>query len=196
MDPQVYYGYVCAARAELWSFLQSLPEEDLDKAVIPGERFRSIKHLLLHIADVEDYWVHEVIRGVESIFASTWPHDRLAPNAERHPLEWIHTYTLAVQHATEIYLRALDASELGRVVQQRPPQPQIPYAVESLLWHTLTHEVRHSAQVALLARQLGHTPPWLDFARFAPPAHAPAQPAPPNESVAGDMRPAIIAPQS
>jgi uncharacterized damage-inducible protein DinB len=44
--------------------------------------------------------------------------------------------------------------------------------VESLLWHTLTHEVRHSAQIVLLARQLGHTPPWLDFLRFArsPPA--------------------------
>lgn len=171
MDPGIYYRYICSARAELWSFLNGLPEAELDQPVIPAERFQTIKHLLLHIADVEDYWVHEVIRGVSPL-VSEWPHDRLHPQAEQFPLEWIHAYTVAVQAATDEYLRSLDGPELARVVHQPPPQPRTPYSVASILWHALTHEVRHSAQIVLLTRQLGYDPPWLDFGRFMPPAPA------------------------
>lgn len=101
---------------------------------------------------------------------SQWPHDRLHPEAERYPLAWISAYTLAVQEATQEYLRSLNDRELVRVVHQPRPQPQTPYRVESVLWHAFTHEVRHSAQIVLLARQLGYAPPCLDFGRFMSPA--------------------------
>jgi uncharacterized damage-inducible protein DinB len=165
MDPTRYYRYVANARAELWSFLHRVPEAHLGEPLIPGSRFRTIKHLLLHIADVEDFWVHEVIRGTTPLL-SQWPHDRFHPETESHPLAWIHEYSVALQQSTESYLSSINSAELARVVRQPPPQPQTPYSMESVLWHALTHEVRHSAQIVLLARQLGHEPPWLDFGRF------------------------------
>lgn len=165
MHLRAYYAYLTAARAELWSFLGGLPEEELDRALIPGELYQSIKHLLLHVADVEDYWVHEVVRGAAPVLATAWPGERPARENEWLPLEWIRGYTLAVQEATGAYLETVDDAELRRIA--RPPDaPSRSWTVESLLWHTLTHEVRHSAQVVLLVRQLGHTPPWLDFLRF------------------------------
>jgi uncharacterized damage-inducible protein DinB len=44
---------------------------------------------------------------------------------------------------------------------------QLLYTVEAILWHVLQHEVRHTAQVALLACNLGFAPPQLDLNRYA-----------------------------
>ena len=44
--------------------------------------------------------------------------------------------------------------------------------LDALLWHVMTHEVRHTAQIVLLIRLLGHTPPWLDYLRFVRPQPA------------------------
>ncbi len=56
-----FYSYLQRTRQDLWVFLEGLPDEVLSKNMIPAERFRCIKDLLMHIAAVEDSWVHEDI---------------------------------------------------------------------------------------------------------------------------------------
>ena len=53
------------------------------------------------------------------------------------------------------------------LIQDDPETSSV--SLDQLMWHVMTHEVRHTAQIALLIRLLGHTPPWLDYLRFARP---------------------------
>jgi len=167
MKPATYYAYLCSAREELWGCLAGLPEEALGRPLTTGDRFRNVKDLLIHIAGAEDYWVHSVLRGAPMMLEPGWPHDWQHPKAEQYGLEWLLGYARAVQGATQDYLSGLDDAGLQRAVDLdlEPPARQ---TAETVLWHVMTHEVRHSAQVVLMLRLLGHTPPWLDYGRFAP----------------------------
>ena len=40
------------------------------------------------------------------------------------------------------------------------------YTLAELIQHALNHSTYHRGQVALLLRQLGHTPPWTDYHDF------------------------------
>jgi uncharacterized damage-inducible protein DinB len=42
----------------------------------------------------------------------------------------------------------------------------IPYTLGELIHHALNHSTYHRGQVALLLRQLGHTPPFTDYHDF------------------------------
>ncbi len=37
------------------------------------------------------------------------------------------------------------------------------YTLEDTLWHAMTHDVHHSAQMSMLLRRLGHAPPGMDY---------------------------------
>ena len=167
MNVREYYTYLAAAREQLWNFLRALPESDLNAPLIDGDRFHNIKDLLLHVTDMEDHWVHVIARG-DGLEASAFVHDWVKPQAERYELSWIVGYGKAVQKRTTDFLDSgpdLDAPL--KLVQDDPASPTA--SLDQLLWNVMTHEVRHTAQIALLIRQLGHTPPWLDYLRFARP---------------------------
>jgi len=38
--------------------------------------------------------------------------------------------------------------------------------VDGLLWHVMIHEMRHTAQIAVLRRTQGIEPPWLDLKNY------------------------------
>ncbi|MDO4246400.1 MAG: DinB family protein [Deinococcus sp.] len=169
MNVREYYRYLSAAREQLWQFLRALPEEDLNRDMMEsGERFHNIKDLMLHIADVEDHWIHDIVRG-DAIQGSGYEHDWVRPQAERYDLSWVLTYSRKVTEATRRFLDSEpDLERPVKLVQDDPDSATV--TLDQLLWHVMTHEVRHTAQIALLVRQLGHTPPWLDYLRFARPA--------------------------
>ena len=74
-------------------------------------------------------------------------------------LEWMLEYWLKVEKSTLEHFAEFEASQLQRLVDD--------LTVEEILWHVMQHEVRHSAQIAILARQLGFAPPHLDLLAYA-----------------------------
>ncbi|BDP43132.1 damage-inducible protein DinB [Deinococcus aetherius] len=183
MNVREYYAYLSAAREQLWNFLRALPSSDLDQHLIDGDRFHNIKDLLLHVTDVEDHWVHGIALG-DSV-AGRYPHDWIQPRAEQYDLGWIIDYGREVGDLTRSFLEGEpDLDREIKLVQDDPASDTV--TLDQLMWNVMTHEVRHTAQIVLLIRQLGHTPPWLDYLRFARP-HT-AAPAP-----AGEPEPELIA---
>ncbi len=168
MNVPDYYDYLRSAREQLWNFLRALPADDLNQPLIEGERFRSIKDLLLHIIDVEDHWVHGVGRGVRGYHEADYAHDWAVPKAEQYDLNWILDYGRSTEAETLRFLATRpDMASPVALIKDDPEASTV--SLDQLLWHVMTHEVRHTAQIALLIRQLGHTPPWLDYLRFARP---------------------------
>ncbi len=166
-----YYTYLVGVRKELWGFLRALPDSDLNATLLEGDRFHNIKDLLLHITDVEDHWIHAVARN-DSTIAQQFAHNWVHPHAEQYPVAWIIDYGRAVQGMTLQFLDTQpDMQAQIKLVKHDPTSVHV--SLEQLLWHVMTHEVRHTAQIALLARQQGHTPPWLDYFHFMRP-HIPA----------------------
>lgn len=175
MNVREYYKYLSASREQLWNFVRALPPADLSRDMIEsGERFHNIKDLLLHISDVEDHWIHRITRGDEVNKAGQYAHDWIKPRAEQYDLNWIIAYGQEVTRRTQAFLEGQpDLEQPIKLVQDDPASDTV--TLDQLLWHVMTHEVRHTAQIALLIRQLGHTPPWLDYLRFVRPHTPPHQ---------------------
>ncbi|MBB6098091.1 putative damage-inducible protein DinB [Deinobacterium chartae] len=85
------------------------------------------------------------------------------------PLADLLVYWRAVEASTLEYLKTLDAQERAREVVMPRPEGDERFTVEHLLWHVLQHEVRHTAQIALLTRQAGYVPPQLDLLVYLTP---------------------------
>jgi uncharacterized damage-inducible protein DinB len=156
-----YYDYLVRARRDLWTFLETMPDEALAKKVVPGPRFECIKDLILHIAEIEDSWVHEDILRDQPVW-TTVPELENAQDGPFYaamPLEVLLNYWRAVEASTLKFLETLNPVELERLVEER-------FTVESLIWHVMQHETRHTAQVSILARQLGFSPPQLDLISY------------------------------
>ena len=169
MNVREYYTYLSAAREQLWNYLRALPAADLDRDLIEsGERFHSIKDLLLHATDVEDHWVHFVARGENLQSDGRFKHDWVKPQAGQYDLSWIIDYGRAVSQQTMQFLDSgPDLERSIKLVQDDPASDTV--TLDQLMWNVMTHEIRHTAQIALMVRQLGHTPPWADYMRFARP---------------------------
>ncbi len=169
MNVREFYTYLSAAREQLWNYLRALPTADLNRDLIEtGDRFHNIKDLLLHAIDFEDHWVHSIARGDSVHGAGHFQHDWVKPQAEQYDLSWIIDYGREVGGRTMTFLESEpDLERSIRLVQDDPGSDVV--TLDQLMWNVMTHEVRHTAQIAVLVRQLGHTPPWLDYMRFARP---------------------------
>lgn len=169
MDIPSFYGYLTRARRDLWAALESAPDEALAEPRIPGRRFHSIKDLLVHVPVVEDSWLHEDILRDEPHWASnpTIAERQDGPHYATMPLPEILDYWRTVEAGTQEYLRRLTPAELARRITLHDDETAV-LSVEEILWHVLQHEVRHTAQIALLLRQAGTTPPQLDLLFYLP----------------------------
>jgi uncharacterized damage-inducible protein DinB len=153
-----YYDYLVRSRRDLWAFLETMPDEALAKKVLPGPRFECIKDLISHIAAVEDSWIHEDILRDQPVW-ETVPELENAqdgPFYSAMPLEVLLNYWRAVEASTLKFFETLNPAELERLVDDQ-------FTVEGLIWHVMQHETRHTAQISMLARQLGFSPPQLDL---------------------------------
>ena len=64
-------------------------------------------------------------------------------------------------------LATLSDDELKRVTSPHD-EPNQHFTVDGLLWHVLIHEMRHTAQIAVLLRSQGIKPPSLDLLFYLP----------------------------
>jgi uncharacterized damage-inducible protein DinB len=156
-----YYDYLVRARRDLWAFLETMPDEALAKKVLPGPRFECIKDLIAHIAAVEDSWIHEDILRDQPVWETVpgLEDAQDGPFAAPVKLEVLLNHWRAVEASTLKYLETLNPVELERVIDGQ-------FTVEGLIWHVMQHETRHTAQVSMLARQLGFSPPQLDLISY------------------------------
>ena len=168
MTEQIFYDYLRRSRQDLFAFLRSLPDEAISKDVIPGERLHSIKDLVIHIAIIEDSWLHEDILKDQPVWEMTsgFPEDFEKAYHANDSLEWMLEYWLTVQKSTLAYLAKLEPEMLKAEISMPRETGQEFFSVAQVLWHVMQHEVRHTAQIVLLARQLGFVPPQLDLIRY------------------------------
>lgn len=165
-----FYTYLTRARRDLWAFLGTLPEEALSAHSIRGERFHCIKDLVMHIPVVEDSWLHEDIQADTPVWEGYPGHPAVfeRPHYDGLPLATMLGYWAAVEASTLAYLDRLTPDELAREVRVMGASQSDPlYTVDEVLWHVMQHEVRHTAQIALLARNAGFAPPQLDLNRYS-----------------------------
>ena len=168
MNIKTYYTYLTRARRNLWAFLETLPDEVLSKSVIPAERMHSMKDLVLHIAVVEDSWLHEDILRDQPVWERTagFPHEFEQPYHDAKPLAWLLEYWRAVEASTLTYLETVTEAELERRVTVMGSTDGVTFSANDLLWHVAQHETRHTAQLALLGRLAGYAPPQLDLIKY------------------------------
>jgi uncharacterized damage-inducible protein DinB len=156
------YDYLMRARRDLWATLESVPDEALSRPLIGGPRFQCIKDLLFHIAGVEDGWLHYTVQQVEPLQVGTPVVQDIqeGPFCAEIPLNTLLDYWRAVEHSTLNYLATLNEAELNRLVDDSPTDR---FKLDGVLWHVMIHEMRHTAQIALLLRMQGIQPPGLDL---------------------------------
>ena len=162
------YDYLVRTRRDLWTTLESVPNEVLTAPLLKGERFHSIMDLAFHIPDTEDGWLHWTILEDQPV-QHTIPAIKEIPNGPLDAgfrLEVLLDYWRRVEASTLAYLATLTDTELNRVVIDEGQ----PYKLEHLLWHVMIHEMRHTAQICVLLRTQGIKPPSLDLLFYLPSA--------------------------
>jgi uncharacterized damage-inducible protein DinB len=162
------YDYLVRARRDLWRTLEDAPDEVLSRPLLNGERLHCIKDLVFHGAAVEDGWLHEDILCDEPVWETIpalkdiplWK-----PVYAGFALKTLLDYWRVVEQRTLRYLATLTDDESRRIVVVHDA-PEERYTVDGLLWHVMIHEMRHSAQIAVLLRTQGIEPPWLDLKKY------------------------------
>lgn len=117
----------------------------------------SIGGLLLHIADVEANWIHEVgagaLRSEEELSAllsrETQQYQVQWPIPPTQPLSWYYAQQDAVRTHTRKLITALNDPE--HVGTRQTAQNKTEFTLRWLLHHVLTHESYHGGQAVLLS---------------------------------------------
>ncbi len=164
--PQIY-DYLIRARRDLWAVLENTPDEVLARPLLEGRRFRCIKDHLFHIPMVEDGWLHCTVLGDQPVLEHFPALKQLgdSPDCSGLALEMLLEYWKAVEQRNKSYFTTLTESQLERVVEDSPTER---YKLDGVLWHVLTHEMRHCAQIAIMLRMQGIKPPALDLLFYLP----------------------------
>jgi uncharacterized damage-inducible protein DinB len=164
------YNYLVHTRRDLWATLEQVPDELLSRPLAGEEWFPCLKDLIYHIITVEDGWLNLDILRRESVL-DKFPNLRDAEEgaACNFSLKSLRDYWQAVEKSTLEYLAKLTDDELKRITpphDEEPPQHY--FTVDGLLWHVMIHEMRHTAQIAVLLRSQGIKPPSLDLLFYLP----------------------------
>ena len=157
------YNYLVRARRDLWAALEATPDYVLSRPLLNGDLFHSIKDFVFHIADVEDGWTNGDIRKTPFV-QQNFPdlhNTPQGPNFHTFPLARLLEYWRAVEQNTLVWLPTLTPAELARIVEDGK-------TVDGLLWHTMIHEIRHTAQIVTLLRMQDVKPPSLDLLFYLP----------------------------
>jgi len=163
------YDYLVCARRNLWAGLESLPDEVLSRPLLDGDKLHCIKDLVFHVAATEDFWIREEILREQPV-RKTNPalkDTKGGPVFAGFVLETLLDYWRVVEQSTLTYLPTLTDDELKRIVSVHD-RPGKRYTVDGLLWNLIIHEARHVAQISVLLRTQGISPPFLDLLNYLP----------------------------
>ena len=119
----------------------------------PFPNGHSIGTLILHIADVEAYWLHEIGGGLTRspeelavlLSNETQQYEFLWPAPPAQPLSWFLARHEEIRARTRQIVQDWDASTQVR------PAPDFETTRRWLMHHVLTHEAYHGGQAVLLS---------------------------------------------
>jgi uncharacterized damage-inducible protein DinB len=113
----------------------------------------SVRDLLVHLMDAEDYWVGSVILG--------GGHHKFTPEKYGDP-QTLRADWDEVRDRTGKMFATLSEEMLGetRTVQW---ENEVTFDVNRALWHLLLHQIHHFGQACMLIREYGYEPPVVDL---------------------------------
>jgi uncharacterized damage-inducible protein DinB len=119
----------------------------------PRPEGHSIGAIILHIADVEAFWLHQVGAGEtlseahSRLFLSqeTQQYAGKWPTPPKRPLSWYLEQHRAIRERTHTFVRNLNNPEhVGHIGERE-------FTLRWLLHHVISHEAYHGGQAVLLA---------------------------------------------
>lgn len=151
MNAAEYFDHWEKVRRDLRRAIDVLEDDDLDFRPSPNYD-RTVGDILRHIVNVEDGWIHYVVRREHD----SWPEpDREATST----VAGIKSELDRVHQKTNRYLSQVPAGDFNRIVQV--PQDGTP-KLGWILWHVLEQQLHHRGELFLCLSLLGHDRPKTD----------------------------------
>ena len=150
MNAAQFFDHWNGAWRDLLRGVAMLRDEHLDFQ--PAKAYgRSVGGILRHIVNLEEGWIHYVVRRKHT----SWPEedaDRLKTLAAiREEMDRVHKETMD-------FLVTVPEEDLDRIVQV--PGDGTP-KLEWILWHVLEHEIHHRGELFLCLSLLGMNRPVI-----------------------------------
>lgn len=150
MNAAQFFGHWNKVWRDLMLAVSMLKDEDLEFK--PSDRYqRTVGGILLHLMNVEQGWIHFVIRRK----LDAWPKEKsglTTVDAIRAEMEAVHDDTLD-------YLESLEVEDFNRIVQV--PDDGTP-KLGWILWHVFEQEIHHRGELYLCLSLLGYDRPKTD----------------------------------
>ncbi|WP_455369922.1 DinB family protein [[Eubacterium] cellulosolvens] len=155
LDLQELYNYSSRVRRLFTNKLSELPWEELEKD--RKGSFHSMKNILLHIIDNEDWIVNWVISGKSA--------DYKRRNSEEYTnLQMIIDHLDEVEKRTRSYFENIDKDELERRVKFTiSTGDTFDLSVEESLFQSFTEQLYHIGELIALLWQIGVEPPKMQW---------------------------------
>ena len=150
MNAAQYFDHWNTIHRDLLRAIAVLSDDDLSFQPTPHYA-RSVKGILQHIINVEEGWIHYVIRRE----LPTWPEEDESLNtidAIQKKLNSLFTETMS-------YLGSVPVDDLNRVIHV--PGDGVP-KLSWILWHVFEQQIHHRGELLLCINLLGKERPILD----------------------------------
>jgi len=136
--------------------IRALPWQDLTRN--REISWNSIRNVLLHAAECEDWWLHHYIAGRTEDW-KPWQYD------EYDRFDAMEKKILEVQDKTKEFLRSLGRSELSAELEARSriSGTVVRCTVEDLIFHVGTEELYHLGEIIAVLWQDGVEPPPVGY---------------------------------
>lgn len=140
-------------RQRLYLFLSTLPFEQVTADLRIGHG--SIYITLLHCLECELHWLRHVVGGAPFVGIDETKYPDLAS---------ILRLAEEVRTETELFLAEATAADwAASYVKRYRDGTTLRITLEDALMQVITHDTHHRGQVLVLTRQMGYTPPDLDY---------------------------------
>jgi uncharacterized damage-inducible protein DinB len=151
MNAAQFFDHWYRVWRDLLVAIDSLGDEHLDFR--PAKSYsRSLGDILRHIIDLENGWIHYVIRRK----LPTWPGDDAGNlttvTAIKDEMQRVHSETME-------YLTSISVDEFSRIVQV--PDGGTP-KLQWILWHVLEQQIHHRGELFLCMSMLDLPRPKMD----------------------------------
>jgi uncharacterized damage-inducible protein DinB len=133
----------------------SLPWDEAAKD--RGASWGSLKNILLHILEVEDYWFHHVIPGRTREWVDWEFEDVDSAEAVRSTIE-------TIERKTRRFLDEVETTGRERLVHVvHPDRPPMDFSLNDILTHVATEEIHHRGELIALFWQMDREPPAMTY---------------------------------
>lgn len=152
---QELYSYSSRVRRRFADKLAELPWEEVEKD--RKGSFHSMKNILLHIIDNEDWIVNWVIPGKAADYVRR-------KSEEYTSMQMVTDHLDEVEKRTRSYLRSIDEGELGRRVKFTVSSGHtFDLSVEESLFQSFTEQLFHIGELITLLWQMDVEPPRMQW---------------------------------